>query len=1568
MHKLLLLLFISLSFQACQVKEEVASANQITATTQFPGATLQSMLPQDGWKKLSDNIDLAFYFALPVTVTSSPYVEVQIGSYTRRLYYYSGSGTQNLIFRYTVTSADLDYDGIVFDPTFKLNGGTLTYSPQANVTENLPTSFTLAASNIKVDGVAPYFTEATAPVAGNYSTNQLLKYKLLFSEQVFVTGTPKFNVSLTSGTVTADYLSGSGSAEIVRSAFTNSCFPTSSCTTTQASGVATITFATAGSIFGSFIIGTPNGNFSVNLGTFNGTNTICSTCSGARMAADLATIITRSTNPIMASYFATADGASVSIYKGSSLEFARLLQGTDIDVDGFSSGTTLNLSSIAGITILDQAGNSVSTTISATTSTSALINVVQPTILSVTPPGAGTYIAGQTLNFTVLMSEAVNITGTPSIPITLSTGPALATYVSGTGTNTLIYTYTVLPNHVDANGITLVSPMVLNGGTIKNLTGDHNAALIYTIPSTTTILVDAATGPYVITTFKPANGTYLEAQNLDFILRFNRTVNVTNFPRLPIIVGATTVYADYVSGTGTGDLTFRYIPTTAHSDLDGISLSGPIDLNGGTILDAGLKAAILPYAPPDATGILIDGTSPTITNVYGLGAGNILPGTVLYFKVVFSEVVITTPGPTLSINVGGAGQNATLISGSGTDTLTFGYTVQVGDDDTAVDITTPLVLNAGTIKDPRNHNASLIFVSTITSGYTVDGVASTGSMAAPINGTYKLGDILDFDVTWSEPTFITGVPRIALTIGATTRDANYYAEVGGFNLVHRFRYIVTATDLDLNGIATTGLQLNGGQIKDAAGNNANIAMALPNLTLVYVDGVVPFATITSYPANGTHKAGVNLTFAVTWSEAVTIVGVPEMRLTIGSTMVVAPYTSLTPTTGTFDYPIQIGQMDTNGIVLEAAIFLNGADTIKDAGLNDSYQHVNAPNLTGVKVDGIVPTIVTVVGPSNGTYKLDEYLYFDVYWSEPVTVVGTPRIALTLDTAPLAPTYATFVPGYSNPMMSVFAYQVLDGDIDAIGGISMTSPIDANGGTIRDAATNDADLTYTAPDLTNVLVDGARATITSWIPPANGVYGIGENLDITVHWSDPVDITGVPVVYFFDNGFRAATYLSGTGTNDIVFRYTVTEGEYNILGNFYIIGKVQLGAATIEDTSNNTAFVTFPNYPGVEWNPYSGVIVDGVRPTVTLSSSANISVASRPDYFTPSQVIEYSLTFDEVVNVLGAPQLTLDIGGTARVAPYFSGTGSNVLKFRIILDAAYVLLDLDGISVNTAIDMNGGSIRDIAPNDYTATFVFPEKDYVYFANTIGRYHVRDNDYTTSNAGCTGQCVVTIKDITGNGNDLAPSTVGPVVTSSIEFNSINYMQFNLSSYLRFKNLTPVRYAIFVMKNVSGGTVSVGLGTSSHNLLTRNDYSYAWNWHSHPGGPAFTPHIHNDPTIYSAYGHYYSTYSTVNSIQFASSAAAKTINMSISQKVKIDGAVFNPVAYATTVTSPTLWTIGGNNIYIHELSAASNYYPGSKIGGATFNGQIAEIIFISGAAVITEANLERIRDQLNTIYDVY
>src|SRR5262249_12363610 len=89
-----------------------------------------------------------------------------------------------------------------------------------------------------------------------------------------------------------------------------------------------------------------------------------------------------------------------------------------------------------------------------------------PAISSVTGPANGTYGVGQSLNFAVTFSGNVTVNtsgGTPTIGLTIGSTTRGASYVSGSGTTTLVFRYTVVSGDNDSDGIASASPITLNG-------------------------------------------------------------------------------------------------------------------------------------------------------------------------------------------------------------------------------------------------------------------------------------------------------------------------------------------------------------------------------------------------------------------------------------------------------------------------------------------------------------------------------------------------------------------------------------------------------------------------------------------------------------------------------------------------------------------------------------------------------------------------------------------------------------------------------------------------------------------------------------------------------------------------------------------------------------------------------------------------------------------------------------------------------------------------------------------------------------------------------------------------
>lgn len=85
----------------------------------------------------------------------------------------------------------------------------------------------------------------------------------------------------------------------------------------------------------------------------------------------------------------------------------------------------------------------------------------QPRVLGVVLPSTGTFTRGQRLVFEIVTSEAVSVVGRPTLRIVVGNTRRQATFVSGSGTDRLTFSYQVRRGERDDNGITVMETIAL---------------------------------------------------------------------------------------------------------------------------------------------------------------------------------------------------------------------------------------------------------------------------------------------------------------------------------------------------------------------------------------------------------------------------------------------------------------------------------------------------------------------------------------------------------------------------------------------------------------------------------------------------------------------------------------------------------------------------------------------------------------------------------------------------------------------------------------------------------------------------------------------------------------------------------------------------------------------------------------------------------------------------------------------------------------------------------------------------------------------------------------------------
>ena len=162
----------------------------------------------------------------------------------------------------------------------------------------------------------------------------------------------------------------------------------------------------------------------------------------------------------------------------------------------------------------------------------------------------------------------------------------------------------------------------------------------------------------------------------------------------------------------------------------------------------------------------VDRTGPTATNVTSTTTnGTYTVGAVIDVQVDFNENVFvdTTGGtPTILLETGAIDRTAIYVSGSGTSSLHFSYTVQPGDLSSDLDYASinALVLNGGTLHDTAGNNASL----------TLPTVAGANSLAG--NKNIVIDTTADLSVTKTDGvTSVTAGDGVVRTYTVTVSNA-----------------------------------------------------------------------------------------------------------------------------------------------------------------------------------------------------------------------------------------------------------------------------------------------------------------------------------------------------------------------------------------------------------------------------------------------------------------------------------------------------------------------------------------------------------------------------------------------------------------------------------------------------------------------------------------------------------------------------------------------------------------------------------------------------------------------------
>ena len=193
----------------------------------------------------------------------------------------------------------------------------------------------------------------------------------------------------------------------------------------------------------------------------------------------------------------------------------------------------------------------------------------------------------------------------------------------------------------------------------------------------------------------------------------------------------------------------------------------------------------------------------------------------------------------------------------------------------------------------------------------------------------------------------------------------------------------------------------------------------------------------------------------------------------------------------------------------------------------------------------------------------------------------------------------------------------------------------------------------ASGLFAVNVAGASATT------ADGTYGVGSSITITVSFTGPVTITGSPLLALNSGG--TASYASGSGTSTLSFTYTVGAGQTSPDLDYTSVTALSLNGGTIKDAGGGDAVLILPP-PGAAGSlgANKDIVIDTVAPTVisysVLFGSQSYNLIGSTRFDLPWQITGVRVVFSKPITSGDVNSLT-GLGATG-----FTGLGTNTLTW------------------------------------------------------------------------------------------------------------------------------------------------------------------------------------------------------------------------------------------------------------------------------------------------------------------
>ncbi len=524
----------------------------------------------------------------------------------------------------------------------------------------------------------------------------------------------------------------------------------------------------------------------------------------------------------------------------------------------------------------------------------------------------------------------------------------------------------------------------------------------------------------------------------------------------------------------------------------------------------------------------------------------LMAGDKVIVSIIMSEVVIVTANedtdkPTYEIMVGANARVATYVSGSGTDTLKFAYIIVNNETDDAGGITADTnkltLKNTGTITDIAGNAANLDSPAATTNTITVDTQAPDAPSNLALATSDDTGSSDDDNITNKTIVTITGKAEAGATVelfnGSTSLGTTTANSSGVFNK----EVTLTAGSTGITAKAT-----------DAAGNVSAPTSTALSVTVDTTDPAFSSNTASSnaatnadittvvYDASATDNGGANdenITYSITGGANAALFKFKDAaagQLT---------YKAVQKTEAT--HVVEITATDTAGNTATQTVTIYAKDfstSVNWAGATtDDY--INASEKSAATLSG------SIVGGADGSVTIEKIEIFKDGTKVSGADIASAEVELTGRNWALKSSAMAKISSLGDGIYTA-KVTIKDGD---------SSPITSD----SKAVTYDS----SASALTSIAITSDAGT--------DKTYKAGDTIEITVTMSEDTIVAGDPRIALLSGKY--ATYASGSGSNKLIFTYTVATGDTDANGLAIVANALNLNGGTLTDTAGNTAVIT-----------------------------------------------------------------------------------------------------------------------------------------------------------------------------------------------------------------------------------------------------------------------------------------------------------------------------------------------------------------------------------------------------------